>query len=83
MRRVGVSQNEHPHFDSNPRKPTHIYLMINFLRYRVLSPAPLARLGDLRSFFLNERGPRPGLEPGPEDPQSSRTTTTPSRPLLK
>ncbi len=82
MRRVGVSQDEIHHLVLNPRKLAHLYRTINFLRYRVLSPAPLAMLGYLREFEIKE-GPRPGFEPGPlsdsfaangsKDPQSLRT----------
>jgi hypothetical protein len=50
MRRVGVSQDDQDHLASNPRKLTHHYLEIIFLRYRVLSPAPLtARIPPLIS----------------------------------
>jgi hypothetical protein len=48
MRGVGFSQNESVHFVLNPRKLAHNYRGIIVLRYRVLSPAPLTKLGNPR-----------------------------------
>ena len=49
MRGVGIPQNEQDHFVLNPRKLAQNYLKLILLRYRVLSPAPLTKLGNPRT----------------------------------